>query len=139
MKLPGELTIAVRRRAADRCQYCLMHQSLQGATFHIEHIVPRSKGGKTQSTNLALACPSCNLHKSDYTTAIDRESGQIVPMFNPVQNRWLDHFSFAGLQIMGLTPIGRATVQALRLNHPRRLRIRVAEQRFGLFPPKQVS
>lgn len=40
MNLPGDLAAVVRERAAGRCQYCLMHQSLQGATFHIEHITP---------------------------------------------------------------------------------------------------
>jgi len=36
-----------------------MHESLQGATFHVEHIVPRSAGGSDTMDNLALACPSC--------------------------------------------------------------------------------
>ena len=62
MSVPGDLAAAVRRRAASRCQYCLMHQRLQGATFHVEHIIPRSKGGADELANLALACPSCNLH-----------------------------------------------------------------------------
>jgi hypothetical protein len=30
---------------------------------------------------------------------------------------------------------GRATIAALDLNHERRIRIRQAEQMFGLFPP----
>lgn len=51
----------------DRCEYCQMHQSLQGATFHLEHAVPRSAGGTDELDNLALACPSCNLHKADRT------------------------------------------------------------------------
>ena len=68
MKFAGEVVAAVRERAANRCQYCLMHQGLQGATFHVEHIVPRSKGGPDELANLALACPSCNLRKADRTT-----------------------------------------------------------------------
>ena len=35
----------VEARAGERCEYCRMHQALQGATFHIEHVVPRSRGG----------------------------------------------------------------------------------------------
>ena len=38
-------------------------------------------------------------------------------------------------EVVALTAIGRATVAALDLNHERRLRIRQAEQMFGLFPP----
>jgi hypothetical protein len=40
--------------------------------------------------------------------------------------------------IIGRTDIGRVTVRALQLNHPQRLRIREAEQTFGLFPPDDV-
>jgi len=132
MNLPAQLATAVRGRAADRCQYCLMHQRLQVATFHVEHIVPRSRGGADELSNLALACPSCNLHKADRTTALDPVSGAVVALFNPAQQKWSDHFHFDGHRIAGLTPIGRATVNALNLNHPRRLRIRVAEKKLGL-------
>ena len=44
-------------------------------------------------------------------------------------------FTWAGTHLIGKTPAGRATVAALALNHPRRIRIREAEARFGLFPP----
>jgi len=135
MKVPANLAAAVRERAAGRCQYCLMHQSLQGATFHVEHIIPRAKGGSSELSNLALACPGCNLHKADRTTAMDPGSGASVPLFHPVQQEWSEHFRFDGDQIEGLTPVGRATVAVLDLNHWRRRRIRAAEKRFGLFPP----
>ena len=55
----------VEQRAAGRCEYCRMHQSLQGATFHVEHIVPTVLGGSSTLSNLAWACPGCNLQKSD--------------------------------------------------------------------------
>jgi hypothetical protein len=132
MNLSVELAGAVRERAGDRCQYCRMHQRLQGATFHIEHVVPRAKGGTDELLNLALACPSCNLHKADRTTAIDPVTGDEVALFHPGQQAWSSHFRFNGHRIEGLTPIGRATVAALNLNHPRRLRIRAAEERLGL-------
>jgi len=135
MKVPGEFAAAVRARAADRCQYCLMRQNLQGATFHVEHIIPRAKGGGSELTNLAFACPSCNLHKADRTEATDPESGARVPLFHPVRQRWSEHFRFDGDQVKGLTPIGRATVAALNFNHPRRRSIRVAENRVGSNSP----
>lgn len=135
MNPASEVAGAIRERAADRCQYCLMHQSLQGATFHIEHIIPRSKSGSSDLTNLTWACPSCNLHKADRTAAIDPESGALVPLFHPTQQTWSEHFRFVRDRIEGLTATGRATVSALHLNHARRRRIRTAEARFGLFPP----
>jgi hypothetical protein len=111
-----------------------MHQSLQGSTFHIEHIIPRSKGGQTDLTNLTLACPSCNLHKADRLVAVDPVTRASVTLFHPLQQVWSDHFQFGGYEIQGRTPVGRATVAALDLNHPRRQRIRAAEEKFGLFP-----
>jgi hypothetical protein len=62
MSIPEELTRQVEARAQLRCEYCRMHQALQGATFHVEHILPGSRGGPTVLDNLAWACPSCNLH-----------------------------------------------------------------------------
>ncbi|HEV3039470.1 MAG TPA: HNH endonuclease [Candidatus Angelobacter sp.] len=32
-----------------------MHESLQGATFHVEHIIPKSKGGESSLENLAFS------------------------------------------------------------------------------------
>jgi len=38
---------------------------LRAASFmHVDHIVPRSKGGPDDDSNLQTLCRSCNLHKS---------------------------------------------------------------------------
>ena len=125
----------VEQRAAGRCEYCRMHQSLQGATFHVEHIVPAVRGGPSTLPNLAWACPGCNLHKSDRTEVTAPDTGESVPLFHPREHAWSDHFAWDGFRLLGLTAIGRVTILALHLNHERRLRIRQAEQLFGLFPP----
>jgi hypothetical protein len=134
MSASEELTRQVEERAHRRCEYCRMHQALQGATFHVEHILPGSRGGATALDNLAWACPSCNLRKSDRTDALDPETGERVPLFNPRTQVWHEHFQSAGYQVVGLTSTGRATVLLLNLNHPRRLLIRQVEELFGLFP-----
>ena len=113
-----------------------MHQSLQGATFHVEHVVPQSEGGADSLDNLCLACPSCNLHKSNRTTTLDPASGQIVPLFRPGSMHWGEHFEWTGFLVVGRTAIGRATIEALELNSNRRQRIREAESLFELFPPQ---
>lgn len=130
-----ELDAVVRERAESRCEYCLMHQDLQGATFHLEHVIPLARGGQTEIENLALACPSCNLHKSDCVEIVDEETGKITRIFHPRADSWSDHFAWSGYQIVGKTAIGRATILALDLNHPRRQRVRQAEELFGWFPP----
>lgn len=114
-----------------------MHQALQGATFHIEHIVPKTAGGETVSSNLALACPGCNLHKSDRILVADPDSSDFVPLFNPRIDVWSQHFDWSGYRLLGKSQIGRATISALHLNSERRLRIREVEERFGLFPPQE--
>jgi hypothetical protein len=116
-----------------------MYQVLQGATFHIEHSIPSSRGGPTELENLALACPSCNLHKSDRVEVIDPDTNVVVPLFNPHTDTWSEHFRWDGYQVVGLTPEGRGTVEALDLNHPRRIQIRQAEEWFGLFPPVETD
>lgn len=125
----------VSDRAAERCEYCRMHQSLQGATFHVEHIVPRSGGGDSSLHNLAWACPGCNLHKADRVDAQDPQTGQLVRLFHPRLDSWRDHFHWENHRIVPRTPVGRATAAALDFNHPRRIRIRQAEESFDLFPP----
>jgi hypothetical protein len=112
-----------------------MHQSLQGATFHVEHVIPHSKGGPSTLDNLALACPGCNLRKADRIEAVDPLGGSMTPLFHPRRERWSDHFDWKGTEVVCITTCGRATAALLDLNHPRRLRIRQAEARFGLFPP----
>jgi hypothetical protein len=131
----AELAVQVEDRAGGRCEYCLMHQFLQGATFHIEHILPKSDGGSDSFDNLAWACPSCNLRKSNRRELSDAQTGTTAPLFNPRILRWSDHFAWDGYSIIGLTPVGRALVDAFDLNHERRLLIRHAEEMFGLFPP----
>jgi hypothetical protein len=125
----------VQTRAGDRCEYCKMHQSLQGATFHVEHVIQKSRGGLPDVGNFAWCCPSCNLRKSDRTSATDLTTGQIVPLYNPRADNWNEHFSVIGYTLIGRSPSARTTIEALKLNDDRRIRIRRAEERFGLFPP----
>jgi 5-methylcytosine-specific restriction endonuclease McrA len=93
MTTRAELVRLVEQRARGRCEYCGMHQALQGATFHLEHILPTSRGGRTVTENLAWACPGCNLHKSDRTDVLDDQTQQLVLIFNPRVDRWHEHFS----------------------------------------------
>ncbi|XZE20898.1 HNH endonuclease [Pirellulaceae bacterium SH449] len=126
-------------RAGSRCEYCKMHQSLQGATFHIEHVIPRVRGGTSELGNLALACPSCNLHKADrVSSALDRDSAAIA-LFHPRTHRWSDHFEWDDYQLVGKTDTGVLTIRLLNLNHERRIKIRQSEQIFGLFPPQALD
>jgi len=43
------------------CQYCAGHYPAEDLTF--DHVVPRSRGGRTKWTNVVTACTTCNLRK----------------------------------------------------------------------------
>ncbi len=50
------------RRDRGQCQYCGSVKMLT-----IDHVIPKSKGGKTSWTNLVTACNRCNVLKGDKT------------------------------------------------------------------------
>lgn len=85
----------------------------------IDHIILQSAGGDDERENLAAACYGCNEFKEVKTHALDPATSGLVPLFNPRIQIWTEHFTWAngGTHIVGLTPIGRATVVALRLNN----------------------
>jgi len=45
------------------CQYCL--DAFRESELTIDHVIPRSKGGKTIWTNVVMACKPCNQQKRD--------------------------------------------------------------------------
>ncbi|MDJ0755024.1 MAG: HNH endonuclease signature motif containing protein [Ardenticatenaceae bacterium] len=132
--IPNLLRSQVIERANNRCEYCCLSQVGQEATFHIDHVKPIKNGGKTTIDNLALACVSCSLHKSARELAPDPESKKTVPIFNPRQQEWSEHFQWAGFHLRGQTPTGRATVFALKQNRPLILAIREEEELLGRHP-----
>jgi len=127
----------VIQRANNRCEYCGISQIGQVATFHIDHVIPVVAGGETTAENLALACVSCSLRKGARQQLEDSETGEVVYIFNPRQQRWNAHFAWNGVEVIGLTAIGRATVQALDLNRLTMLAIRAEEELRGRHPPPE--
>lgn len=54
-------------RDHQKCQYCSQHVPLEDTTY--DHVLPRSRGGKTTWDNVVIACMSCNQKKSNLTPA----------------------------------------------------------------------
>ena len=133
-RIPRRLRRLVTLRARGRCEYCGLSQAGQEATFHIDHVVPSAKRGRTALDNLALACVSCSLRKEARQSALDPETGRQVKLFNPRRQRWQDHFRWNGVQLIGLTATGRATISALRMNRSLILAIRNEEMKHGRHP-----
>jgi hypothetical protein len=108
----------IRERAKYLCEYCHSPEEASAALFEIDHIIPQSLGGSDASENLALACQRCNGYRYNFTTGIDPETQKEMPLFNPRQQKWSEHFIWTedGLKIIGITPIGRATCNRLDFN-----------------------
>src|SRR3954462_12467359 len=100
----------VRRRANNRCEYCLLPELADEWPFHIEHVIAKQHGGRDDVENLCLACSRCNLHKGPNIASLDRETGQLTSLFNPRMQSWDDNFKFRDERIVGLTAVGKVTV-----------------------------
>jgi len=109
--LAPEMQERVRQRAQGRCEYC--RDALLGKRAEIDHIVPRSRGGRDTLDNLALACPGCNGNKGDAQEAVDAVTGAAVRLFSPRRDAWDVHFTRIGGVVTGQTPVGRATAALL--------------------------
>lgn len=138
-EISASLRASVILRADNRCEYCGLSQAGQEAAFHIDHIHLRAAGGVTQENNLALACVSCSLHKAARQTAIDLETGKETNLYNPRTQKWADNFCWNGSTAIGLTPAGRATIVALKMNRQLIIAIREEEMIRGRHPQTEAS
>lgn len=139
--VPAELRRLVAERAQDCCEYCRLQARFSADSFTIDHILPLAQSGRTVAENLALCCNGCNQHKSTKTSAIDPVTEQLATLFNPRQQSWEAHFAWSDdfTLIVGLTPTGRASVEALRLNRTGLVNLRRAFFAIGEHPPRLHS
>jgi hypothetical protein len=103
-------------------------------TFEIDHIIARKHGGRTQLSNLALACYYCNTYKGPNVAGVAPDTGEIVRLFNPRRDEWNEHFVWVGVELQGKTNIGEATIAVLKINHPEFVAMREALLDEGSFP-----
>jgi len=133
--MDAALRFLVTERADNRCEYCRLPNALAPwLAFHVEHVVPRQHGGTDDASNLGFACSRCNLHKGTNLSGIDPLTRKVVLLFNPRRQRWLRNFEWQGIRIAGKTPVGRATIAVLGMNHLDRVGIRESLRKQGLFP-----
>lgn len=95
--------------------------------------------GDDNPDNLCLACDPCNAAKSNFQAGIDPQTDTETPLFNPRTHDWVEHFSWSGdfTEIIGLTPMGRATIERLNLNPEKRQIMRQLWIKLDLHPPGQ--
>lgn len=138
MPIAPELRRFITVRDKRRCAYCQTSELNCGLRMHIDHIIPEVVGGATVADNLCLACFSCNNYKREKQRGIDPASGDFVPLFNPVIQKWHEHFRWdeTSTLILGKTPSGRATVDALQMNNETVVLARRRWVSAGWHPPE---
>jgi hypothetical protein len=113
-----QLRARVAACARDCCEYCLSPARYATQRLSVEHASPRDKGGTNAFENLALSCQGCNNLKYNHVEAPDPVTGELVPLYNPREHRWTEHFAWSAdaLLVVGISPTGQATVDTLLPN-----------------------
>lgn len=114
----------VRDRAAMRCEYCRLHQAFHDSPFQIEHVISKKHKGSDGDENLALSCYNCNAFKGPNIAGIDPLTQKMTRLFHPRRDRWEDHFSWVGPELVGLSDVGRTTIEVLRINQEENIALR---------------
>ncbi|MFP2909980.1 HNH endonuclease [Pyxidicoccus sp. 3LFB2] len=73
-------------RDNDTCQYC--GKNLPRSDLNLDHVNPRSQGGKTTWENVVCSCVPCNLKKGGRTP----EQADMRLLKKPVRPRWTPLF-----------------------------------------------
>ena len=74
------------------------------------------------------------LHKAVNIAGHDPDSGALTRLFHPRDDDWDAHFAWDGSQLLGLTAVGRTTIDVLRMNLPERVEHRRLLMELGVFP-----
>jgi 5-methylcytosine-specific restriction endonuclease McrA len=77
---------SIFERDTHQCQYCGRRLAKQDLT--IDHVMPRSRGGRDTWENLVLACVQCNLRKANRTP----EEARMRLQRKPAAPHWLPSF-----------------------------------------------
>lgn len=84
--------IRIYKRDGHTCVYCGSKKNLT-----IDHVIPKSKGGKNTWNNLVTCCSGCNLYKGDRTPEQAQMTMRVKPyepsvfsdvIHNSVENVW---------------------------------------------------
>lgn len=72
----------IRKRIIQRDQVCQLC-GLDEGQMHIDHIIPKSKGGSDMDSNLRLLCRNCNLRRGARFFDSDRTPPTLHDRFTP--------------------------------------------------------
>ena len=75
--------VNIYARDAHRCQYCAMKCTIDELTY--DHVIPRSRGGRTTWDNIVSCCYDCNAEKANRTPI---EAGMKL-LSTPTRPTWI--------------------------------------------------
>lgn len=76
--VPPKRRIEVLEKYKFRCSYCGA-SAADGVSLEVDHIIPISKGGSNELSNLQILCKACNVGKSDRIIRTDSGTGSVQP------------------------------------------------------------
>lgn len=86
-----------------RCVYC----DVVGVNLHRDHVVPHSRGGADDAENCVMACPPCNLGKSDKLPSEWKPEG-LPEWVYALERRLVHKYRMPARPRRGLKPSGLA-------------------------------
>ena len=91
----GSIAANLFARAAHQCQYC--GEAFAVDELSIDHVLPKSRGGRTQWDNVVSACVGCSTHKG----AAEPRNNPIMAMKlnNPKYECWKAYLPAAGATV----------------------------------------
>ena len=75
--------VNIYTRDGHRCQYCGTKCTIAQLTY--DHVVPRSRGGRTSWENIVSCCVPCNRDKANRTPA----EANMILLATPARPRWM--------------------------------------------------
>lgn len=113
MSIGAAIREKLRVRANFASKYCGVSEISTAGLLTIDHVLPKSQGGKDSLANLVYCCHSCNEFKGAYYP----KSSVQLPLWNPRIESSETHFlELIDGRIHSLTDIGEFTIRRLRLN-----------------------
>ncbi len=76
---PSQIQTKLKKQR-HRCYYCMAEfvKQKQKYKYHIEHVIPLSRGGTNDIDNIVLSCPLCNLKKGNKLPHEFAEGGRLL-------------------------------------------------------------
>ncbi len=120
------------------CEYCKSPKDFSTDLYAFDHIIPVALGGKTVFINMAYSCGGCNSYKNQKIAGFDEVENIEVSLFHPRIQNWDEHFTWSDdfTKVIGITAIGRATINTLKLNRQEVMNFRRVLVLADEHPPK---